>query len=597
MSVSAEIKKSSNEKSGSESEKNSNPFMNEELPAQSQYNKNASQHLEQLNQPLNKTLPLSSASDTGLESQHQNDWVTVNHDILYTRNSPQTVIGKDNVNRLQVKWILDNLNPIEQSPIIVGDKGYVQDNKARVIAFDLNTGLNIWKVETGAGATLHGMTYDHGVLFAPTGENSTIVAINATNGRIIWSSPALAPDGIDYEIVSPPIVWKNYVIAGSSGGDQPTASGQVQGNVTALNRTNGHVIWNFRTTVGNWVGPGKSPPNGGATTWSGGSIDPKTGIIYIPTGNATPDFNSTGRQGPNKYTNHMIALNITNGKLVWATPFLDQGTVFKNVKLPDTHDWDTSWGSSVINVKFDNGTRKIVVGHDKRGDIMSMDAKTGKPIWWTTIGTVTNDSSVPTPNGGAVVWPNTQGGIEAYHAIDNTSNTLYVASTSMGYRFFQHGVNGYEVPAVNSIKNGFGNGTITAIDLKTGKIKWQHPTDFPTWVSPLVTNGVVFAGHMTDIGKPYTVNIFGTPLESPLIPSGIIMALDKDTGKTLWQFNVGAPIGIGGPSIGHGLLLVPIGSDSESKMQKLGSVIAFGLPGNANQTLGSSTNGGTNSTS
>ena len=207
MSVSAQIKKPSNEnqKSGSasESEKNSNPFMNEELPAQSQYNKNASQYLEQLNQPLNKTLPISSASDTGLEPQHQNDWVTVNHDILYTQNSPQTIIGKDNVNRLQVKWILDNLNPIEQSPIIVGDRGYVQDNKARVIAFDLNTGLNVWKVETGAGATLHGMTYDHGVLFAPTGENSTIVAINATTGRIIWSSPLLAPDGIDYEIVSP----------------------------------------------------------------------------------------------------------------------------------------------------------------------------------------------------------------------------------------------------------------------------------------------------------------------------------------------------------------------------------------------------------
>lgn len=105
----------------------------------------------------------------------------------------------------------------------------------------------------------------------------------------------------------------------------------------------------------------------------------------------------------------------------------------------------------------------------------------------------------------------------------------------------------------------------------------------------MVTNGVVFAGHMTDIGKPYTVNVFGTPLESRLIPSGIIMALDKDTGKTLWQFNVGAPIGIGGPSIGHGLLLVPIGSDSESKVQKLGSIIAFGLPGNTNQTQDSTT--------
>ena len=112
------------------------------------------------------------------------------------------------------------------------------------------------------------------------------------------------------------------------------------------------------------------------------------------------------------------------------------------------------------------------------------------------------------------------------------------------------------------------------MDLKTGNIKWQHPTEFPTWVSPLVTNGVVFTGHITAIGKPYT----------QLLPSGIIMALDKNTGKTLWQFNVGAPIGIGGPSIGHGMLFVPIGSDSESKMQKLGSIIAFGLPSESNHT-------------
>ena len=45
-------------------------------------------------------------------------------------------------------------------------------------------------------------------------------------------------------------------------------------------------------TTGSWVGPGKTPPNGGANTWSGGSFDPKTQILYIPTGNASPDFNA-----------------------------------------------------------------------------------------------------------------------------------------------------------------------------------------------------------------------------------------------------------------------------------------------------------------
>jgi alcohol dehydrogenase (cytochrome c) len=96
----------------------------------------------------------------------------------------------------------------------------------------------------------------------------------------------------------------------------------------------------------------------------------------------------------------------------------------------------------------------------------------------------------------------------------------------------------------DSIANGVGNGTITAIDLETGEIKWQHATEFPTWVSPLVTDGVVFSGHITATGKPYQYGQFGAPTQAPLVPSSIIMALDKDNGEVLWQYNVGTPVGI-----------------------------------------------------
>src|SRR5436190_23170154 len=98
---------------------------------------------------------------------------------------------------------------------------------------------------------------------------------------------------------------------------------------------------------------------------------------------------------------------------------------------------------------------------------------------------------------------------------------------------------GHADPVFDAIENGIGNGTITAIDINTGKIKWTYPTEFPTAVSPAVTNGIVFSGHMTATGKPYTFNEFGAPIKTPLNPSGIIMALDKDTGKKIWEFNVG----------------------------------------------------------
>jgi hypothetical protein len=62
-----------------------------------------------------------------------------------------------------------------------------------------------------------------------------------------------------------------------------------------------------------------------------------------------------------------------------------------------------------------------------------------------------------------------------------------------------------------------------------------------------------------------------------------------DIGKKLWEFNVGAPIGVGGPSIGHGMQLVTTGAPaSAGTANKGGDFIAFGLPSAENQSLSTS---------
>jgi outer membrane protein assembly factor BamB len=120
------------------------------------------------------------------------------------------------------------------------------------------------------------------------------------------------------------------------------------------------------------------------------------------------------------------------------------------------------------------------------------------------------------------------------------------------------------------------------MDLKTGKVKWEHKTDFPTWVSPIVTNGVLFSGTITAVGNKetgvtYPFGDYGAPTETSLITSGILRVFDAETGKEIWEFNVGAPIGIGGPSIGNGMLLVPTGNTAEAANPG-GYIVAFGLP-------------------
>ena len=46
---------------------------------------------------------------------------------------------------------------------------------------------------------------------------------------------------------------------------------------------------------------------GGANSWSGMSMDEKTGIVYIPTGSASPDFYGGNRKGENLFANSLLS--------------------------------------------------------------------------------------------------------------------------------------------------------------------------------------------------------------------------------------------------------------------------------------------------
>jgi glucose dehydrogenase len=241
-----------------------------------------------------------------------------------------------------------------------------------------------------------------------------------------------------------------------------------KGTETALDKKTGKVVWQINTTIGEWVTGKNASVNGGATTWSGGSIDTDKGILYLPCGNPAPDFNVSTRPEQNLYSNHVIAVNISTGKILWATPFIAIGTVL-NVTVPDTHDWDTCWGTNLVTINTSNGPEKTVIGHNKRGDIMAMNSTTGKPIWWTNVALLYHTNVQATPNGSGAVWPSPSGGVMAYSTFDE--NNVYVAVTNQGMNYFSRPGEGHVEPAFESMLNGIGNGSVTALDLKTGKVR------------------------------------------------------------------------------------------------------------------------------
>jgi len=515
------------------------------------------------------------------------DWPMVNYDSSMSRNSPQTAISKDNVNQLGIKWILNTGYRLENPPIIIGNTGYIQNNAMQVIAFDIDTGINKWKYDPEVSlangllprsTVSHGLAYEDGRIYAPTGPNGTILAIDAANGNKIWESPVVQPNSSAFRISAPPLIWKNIVIAGSALGDEPPFGFPQKGTVTGLDKSSGKILWQTKLAVGDWVTGENASVNGGATTWSGGAIDMDKGVVFLPVGNPAPDFNASTRPSPNLYVNNVVAVNIADGKILWAPPFVAEGTVLSsiaNLSLPDTHDWDVTWGTNLATVNINGTMQKVVIGHDKRGDIIAMNASTGKPIWWKNVAVTVNDDTIPTPTGSPVTWPGSDHGVEDYTAFDNT--TLYAGVENNGFIFYSVPSGGHVEPAFDASPTGIGNGSIIAIDLATGKTKWELKTEFPTWVSPLVTNGLLFSGHVTATGKPYPYGAFGSPAtKSPLIPSGILLALDADNGDILWAFNVGAPVGIGGPSISNGMLFVPTGIGQVPNDG--GYLVAFGLP-------------------
>lgn len=118
--------------------------------------------------------------------------------------------------------------------------------------------------------------------------------------------------------------------------------------------------------------------------------------------------------------------------------------------------------------------------------------------------------------------------------------------------------------------------SIAAIDIGTGKTKWEHKVEFPSLGSTVVTSGLVFSGYIPFAEKPcikYTITPFGIPKKITAkhqSRTGLILALNKVTGQELGKFNVAVPIVVDGRLYVHtGRIHVPKGE---------GSIIAFRIP-------------------
>ena len=335
-----------------------------------------------------------------------------------------------------------------------------------------------------------------------------------------------------------------------------TKSGEWEGeflNETADGET---LSRNIATEKANAAAHQQSWRIGGSSTWMTPSYDPKLGLIFVGTGNASPNDMFTARPGDNLYANSLVAIDVNTGKTRW---------YYQQVP----HDL---WGYDVAStsVLFDHrvNEKKIpaVAVAGKTGWVYAHDRRDGKLLFKSeAVVPQSNLFKAPTEDG-ILASPGSFGGVSwSPTSFDSSRGLFFVAAIHKPSRYFlRHGK--YDGKAVPYIEYGAADdqdnwGTLSALDFNAaGKIKWQVKTDLP-----LIGGLLATAGDLVFIGGG----------------DGFFNAYHANTGNHLWRFNCGA--GVNAPPVSYQVgdkQFVAVAAGGHFLMGYPGgnALIAFGLP-------------------
>ena len=179
-----------------------------------------------------------------------------------------------------------------------------------------------------------------------------------------------------------PTAYDGKVYVGDSG-----AEDGVRGFVAAYDQKTGKKLWQFYTVPKQghgWVPKG----GGGGTIYMPPTIDTKTGIVYVGTGNPAPVIVGAKRPGRNLYTDSILALDANTGKLLW----------YHQEEAHDLWDYDAESPVLLFNVEIEGRRRRGLAEAGKNGLLFLLDAKTGKNLF-PSVPFVKRDHSPPTRKG------------------------------------------------------------------------------------------------------------------------------------------------------------------------------------------------------
>ena len=427
-------------------------------------------------------------------------------------------------------------------------------------ALDASTCALRWKYSRPGPANYlnvnRGVAFAEGRLFRGTGD-AHVFALDAATGKLGWDVSIGDPKKGE-TVPMAPVAWGGMVFAGNAGGDNFAVTGRIY----ALSAKDGHEIWRFDVVPSS--GPARAtwknvtpenPPTGGAT-WTTYSLDPKSGVLWVSTGNVAPDFLLELHTGDNLYATSVLALNAKTGKLLGYVQPVKQ----------DFHDWDMTAPPALIRTRAGQllaaaaGKDGMLYAIDRSKVTLSRSSRAPlRIIYATPVTTRTNVNARLNSMTETHFCPGTSGGTGWNGpGFSPPLNLLFVnavdwcTSVKTASAATARGKLGAPWPGSGDPEHTFGRfdpqekwgGWLTAIDADTGRVRWKYksPTPLVAAVTPTAT-GLVFTGDL----------------------NGDVLALNAANGSVLWRDSIGVAIGGGVISYsagGHQRIAVAAGMNS-----------------------------------
>src|SRR5947208_1038204 len=478
-------------------------------------------------------------SDARLLNAYQDatNWLLYGRDYSNQRYSPLDQIKVSNVKALITKWSYrtGKVGSFQTSPLVVDGVMYATTPFNHVVALDARNGTQIWRYEHKlrtekfcCGPANRGAAIGYGKVYTTT-IDARLLALEQKTGRVVWDVTIADPEAGKRETV------------GEVLGVRELQGGIVTGS-TGYSSNMAPLVYKWKVIVGTKaVGYGdhlnikegekeafKKFPNtwkaGGGSLWSASAVDPELGLIYVGTGNPSPQMDDSTRPGDNLYTVSLVALDAETGRLKWH---------YQQVPH-DRWGYDVASPAVLFDVTKDGRTLKAVGQAGKTGWFYVHDRRTGKLL-------LRSEPFVPQENlfarptaGGVRIAPSATGGSSwSPVAFSPQTEAVYISGLHMPARYISRTLG----PGPSSPWKSYTFfvplrdehwGTFTAIHASTGKILWQKKTD-----QPLVGGALATAGGLVFVGEG----------------NGYFDAFDAKTGEVLWRFRCDA--GVNAPPISY----------------------------------------------